>query len=60
LGGGYIGVEYGHFFSGIGTKTTLIQRPAKLLKEEEPEVSDLLKLEQEKNGDIHGLRGGGG
>ena len=52
LGGGYIGVEYGHFFSGIGTKTTLIQRPAKLLKEEEPEVSDLLKLELQKRIDI--------
>jgi mycothione reductase len=44
LGGGYIGVEYGNFFSGIGTKTTLIQRPKKLLKREEPEISDLLKL----------------
>ena len=44
LGGGYIGVEYGNFFSGIGTKTTLIQRPKKLLKGEEPEISDLLKL----------------
>ena len=44
LGGGYVGVEYAHFFSGIGTKTTLIQRPMKLLKEEEPEVSNLLKL----------------
>ena len=28
VGGGYIGMEYGHFFSGIGTKTTVIQRPA--------------------------------
>ena len=53
LGGGYVGVEYAHFFSGIGTKTTLIQRPVKLLKEEEPEVSDLLKLELEKRVDIY-------
>ena len=52
LGGGYIGVEYGHFFSGIGVKTTLIQRPTKLLKEEEPEVSDLLKLELQKRIDV--------
>jgi mycothione reductase len=51
LGGGYVGVEYAHFFSGIGTKTTLIQRPIKLLKEEEPEVSDLLKLELQKRMD---------
>ncbi len=44
LGGGYIGVEYGHFFSGLGAKTTLIQRPSRLLKNEEPEVSELLQL----------------
>jgi mycothione reductase len=53
LGGGYVGVEYAHFFSGIGTKTTLIQRPLKLLKEEEPEVSDLLKAELQKRIDIY-------
>ncbi len=52
LGGGYIGVEYGHFFSGIGVKTTLIQRPSKLLKEEEPEISDLLKVKLQKRIDI--------
>jgi mycothione reductase len=45
LGGGYVGVEYAHFFSSIGTKTTLIQRPARLLKEEEPEIGELLKLQ---------------
>jgi mycothione reductase len=48
IGGGYIGVEYGHFFSGIGTKTTIIQRPFRLLPEEEPEISDLLKSELEQ------------
>jgi dihydrolipoamide dehydrogenase len=52
LGGGYIGVEYGHFFSGIGVKTTLIQRPDRLLKGEEPEVSDLLKLELQQRMEI--------
>jgi len=52
MGGGYIGVEYGHFFSGIGTKTTIIQRPQRILPEEEPEISDLLKLELQKRMDI--------
>ena len=52
MGGGYIGVEYGHFFAGIGTKTTIIQRPQKLLLEEEPEISDLLKLELSKRMDV--------
>jgi len=45
VGGGYIGMEYGHFFSAIGTKTTIIQRPFRLLPDEEPEISDLLKTE---------------
>lgn len=53
IGGGYIGVEYAHFFSGIGTKTTIIQRPLRLLPDEEPEISDLLKRELEKRMDIH-------
>ena len=52
IGGGYIGIEYAHFFSGIGAKTTLIQRPDRLLRNEEPEVSDLLKLEMQKRVDI--------
>jgi mycothione reductase len=52
VGGGYIGVEYGHFFSGIGTKTTIIQRPSRILPEEEPEISDLLKRELEKRMEI--------
>jgi mycothione reductase len=52
VGGGYIGVEYGHFFSGIGTKTTIIQRSPRILPEEEPEISDLLKRELEKRMEI--------
>jgi len=48
MGGGYIGAEYGHFFAGIGTETTIIQRPLRILPEEEPEISDLLKLELQK------------
>ena len=52
-GGGYIGVEYGHFFSGIGTKTTIIQRPFKIVPDEEPEISDLLKRELEQRMAIH-------
>ncbi len=45
VGGGYIGVEYGHFFAGLGVKTTIIQRLPRLVPEEEPEISELLKLE---------------
>lgn len=48
IGGGYIGAEYSHFFASVGTKTTIIQRELRILPEEEPIISDLLKKEMEK------------
>jgi dihydrolipoamide dehydrogenase len=48
IGGGYIAAEYGHFFSAIGTKVTIIQRSPRLVPEEEPEISYLLKEEMGK------------
>jgi dihydrolipoamide dehydrogenase len=51
-GGGYIGMEYSHFFSAIGTKTTVIQREDRVLPAEEPEISVLLKSELGKYVDI--------
>ncbi len=53
IGGGYIGMEYGHFFSSIGTKTTILQRPDRVLPEEEPEISELLKSEMGKRMEIY-------
>lgn len=35
LGGGYIGCEFGHFFSSLGTEVTLIDRGECLLAEDE-------------------------
>jgi len=52
IGGGYIAAEYGHFFSSIGTKVTIVQRSSRLLPEEEPEISDLLKEEMKKRIEI--------
>jgi mycothione reductase len=52
VGGGYIGMEYGHFFTSIGTKTTILQRPDRLLPEEEPEISELLKNEMSQRMEI--------
>jgi dihydrolipoamide dehydrogenase len=46
-------MEYGHFFSAIGTKTTVIQRPYRVVPDEEPEISDLLKSELEKRMKIY-------
>jgi mycothione reductase len=48
IGGGYIAAEYGHFFSSIGTRVTVVQRNPRLLPEEEPEISDLIKEEMGK------------
>lgn len=39
IGGGYIGCEFGHFFSAMGTDVTIVGRPPVLLNDEDPEVS---------------------
>ena len=49
IGGGYIGAEYGHFFSAMGSKVTIIGRNSQLLPDEESEVSLLLKRELQKH-----------
>ncbi|MCL7475998.1 MAG: dihydrolipoyl dehydrogenase [ANME-2 cluster archaeon] len=43
IGGGYIAAEYGHFFSAMGSKVTIIGRNPQFIPEEEPEVSALAK-----------------
>jgi dihydrolipoamide dehydrogenase len=52
IGGGYVAAEYGHFFSSMGTKVTIIQRKLKILPDEEPEISDLLNEEMSRRMDI--------
>ena len=49
VGGGYIAAEYGHFFSAMGSKVTIIGRNPQFLKQEEPEVSALAERELEKH-----------
>jgi dihydrolipoamide dehydrogenase len=44
VGGGYIAAEFGHFFSAMGAKVTIIGRNPQFLPEEEPEVSALAKV----------------
>jgi len=53
IGGGYIAAEYGHFFSSIGTKVTIIQRNPRLVPDEEPEISELLKEELSKRLELY-------
>jgi dihydrolipoamide dehydrogenase len=45
VGGGYIAAEYGHFFSAMGSKVTIIGRNPQFLPQEEPEISVLAKQE---------------
>ncbi len=48
VGGGYIATEFGHFFSAVGTNVTIIGRNRYLVKNEDPEVSEILKEELSK------------
>ncbi|HSA78048.1 MAG TPA: dihydrolipoyl dehydrogenase [Nitrospirota bacterium] len=43
IGGGYISAEFAHFFEAMGTRVTIVQRNKRLVPEEEPEISELLK-----------------
>ena len=43
VGGGYIAAEFGHFFSAMGARVTVIGRNPQFLPGEEPEVSALAK-----------------
>jgi dihydrolipoamide dehydrogenase len=45
MGGGYIGVEYAHFFAAMGTKVTVIEMADRLVLSKEPEIADLLLAE---------------
>ncbi|MEA2071452.1 MAG: dihydrolipoyl dehydrogenase [Asgard group archaeon] len=53
VGGGYIAAEFGHFFSTMGSKVTIIGRNKYLVPQEEPEVSNLAKEKMSKYMDIH-------
>lgn len=43
IGGGYIAVEYSHFFAAMGTKVTILEMANRLILSEEPAISELLK-----------------
>lgn len=43
LGGGAVAVEFAQFFARMGTRVTLIQRSAHILKEEEPEAAAVIE-----------------
>jgi mycothione reductase len=43
IGAGFIGCEYGHFFSAMGTEVTILGRGAQVLNDEDPEVCRIIK-----------------
>jgi mycothione reductase len=53
IGGGYIAVEFAHFFEAMGTKVTILQRDERLVPEEEPEISEQLKTALSRRMTIH-------
>lgn len=53
IGGGYIGCEYGHFFSAIGTDVTILGRAPVLLEHEDPEVSSIVTKALSRHMKVH-------
>jgi len=48
VGGGYIAAEFGHFFSAVGTDVTILGRNPYLIKNEDHDVSELLRKQLSK------------
>jgi dihydrolipoamide dehydrogenase len=53
IGGGYIAVEYGHFFAAMGTKVTMLEMVDRLVLAEEPEIAEVLKKELGRRMDVY-------
>ena len=53
LGGGYIGCEFAHFFSAIGTRVVLIGHNKALLPHEEPETSEVVRKRMSRFVEVH-------
>jgi mycothione reductase len=53
IGGGYIACEYGHFFSALGTKVTILEMMPRLLLGEDPEISEVVQRRFSRYADIH-------
>ena len=49
VGGGYIAAEYGHFFSSMGAKVTIVGRNKQFLPGYEPEVALVARRELEEH-----------
>ena len=50
IGAGYVGLEQGQLMSRLGSRVTVMQRGSKLLKDQEPEVSEAMREGLEREG----------
>jgi dihydrolipoamide dehydrogenase len=53
IGGGYIAVEYAHFFAAMGTEVTILEMLDRLAQSEEREISELLERQMAKRMSIY-------
>ena len=53
IGGGYIACEYGHFFSALGTKVTILEMMPRLLLGEDAEISEIVERRFSRYVEIH-------
>jgi mycothione reductase len=53
IGGGYVGLEYAHFFSALGTRVSMIHRHSNFMPHEEPDVAEVLKKSLGKRVTLH-------
>ncbi|MBI2836550.1 MAG: dihydrolipoyl dehydrogenase [Chloroflexi bacterium] len=53
VGGGFIAVEFAHFFAAMGTEVTILEMADRLILAEEPEISALLKAELSRRMAVH-------
>ena len=49
-GSGTIAMEFAHIFAAFGTKVTVMGRNPRLLPQEEPEISDMLRWQMKESG----------
>ena len=53
VGGGYVAVEYGHFFAAMGTKVTILEMADRLVLSEEPEIAETLRNEMSRRMSVY-------
>jgi dihydrolipoamide dehydrogenase len=53
VGGGYVAVEYSHFFQAIGTRVTILEMANRLVLAEEPDISELLRKQLSQRMEVH-------